>query len=191
MHPGDIEGAVKYGCTSAVSGVCSRCSRIYGSCCVTPPGCTPHPTLVSDYEAAAITGFLQNDNEIFSKEPNAEPFIKMVGSLFPDYLADVVKCYNLAGSHRTLKIDCFGRCSLLGKDGCILPHDVRPFFCRIYPFWFIGNELKTFVNDRCLALNEADETGVLLEMFNTNKENLNLIFNMLLFYWLGIGTVTA
>lgn len=164
--------------------ICARCSTIYGSCCVAAQWSDFHSTLVSGNEAKRIMNYMKKGGLFFSWEPNNESFIKFIISLFPEFSEDTLRAFNPDESHRSLGIDCFGRCSLLGGNGCLLPYDVRPLFCRIYPFWFIRGELKIFKNERCLALDVTTDPDKMIQLFRTSRSTLEIIYKKILLEWL-------
>lgn len=166
-------------------GICAICSTVYGSCCIACGDDEIHHTFVSEQEAAAISGLpVSCDGDPLISEANDEVFIKRIGSIFPDRLEDVVRAFPLNGTHRSLSVDCFGRCTLLGSKGCVLKKKGKPLFCRIYPFWFIDGRLVTFNNESCLALRKTSDTKELMQMFSTNEESLRELYESIVAQWL-------
>ncbi len=53
------------------------------------------------------------------------------------------------GSRRVLKKQANGDCHFLGPQGCQLPLDVRPLVCRIYPFDYTADGIKTELSKGC------------------------------------------
>jgi Fe-S-cluster containining protein len=146
-----------------------------------------HHTVVSREEALMIASVLScPEPDMFMTESNTEVFIKMTGSIFPDRLEDVARVFPLNGEHTSLSVDCFGRCTLLGSEGCILGQGEKPLFCRIYPFWFINGILVTFNNDRCLALQQAPDLAELMVLFGVDEPGLREIYDEILLKWFGV-----
>ncbi|HPS59408.1 MAG TPA: hypothetical protein PK514_14995 [Spirochaetota bacterium] len=168
-------------------GICARCSTVFGSCCVACGDDDIHHTFVSEHEAALISGLpVSLDGDPLMSEPNSRVFINRIGSIFPDRLEDVVKAFPVNKTHRSLAVDCFGRCTLLGSKGCVLEKKGKPLFCRIYPFWFINGVLVTFNNDSCLALRETSDINELMKMFSTDEERLGELYSRIVSSWLGV-----
>jgi len=165
--------------------ICARCSATFGSCCIAVPGCGYHSTFVSDDEARVIEKYISGSENLFTYETNTVEFIKYAGSLFPDYPDEVVRCFPLNGKHRSLHIDCFGRCRFLSGNGCILPSAIRPGICRIYPFWIIRGDLKLFTNDRCLAQQEASDIPGQLLLFQMSENDVKKIYEDIIHAWFG------
>ena len=167
-------------------GICARCSNVYGSCCVACGDDEIHHTFVSEAESLVISGLpVSSDGDPLMSEPNSRIFINRIGSIFPDRLEDVVKAFPVNKMHRSLSVDCFGRCRLLGSRGCVLEKKGKPLFCSIYPFWFINGELVTFNNDSCLALRETSDVKELMKLFSTDEERLRKIYSQIVLLWLG------
>ena len=167
-------------------GICAMCSTVYGSCCIACGDDDIHHTFVSEQEAAVIAGLpVSDDGDPLMSEVNDEVFIKRIGSIFPDRLENVVRAFPLNKKHRSLSVDCFGRCTLLGENGCILAGKEKPLFCRIYPFWFINGVLVTFNNDRCLALRESGDIKELIDVFGTDEAALRDTYGVIVSTWFG------
>lgn len=54
-------------------------------------------------------------------------------------------------------------CVFLGADGCVLPLDVRPLICRLYPFEYTESAIKGVWPHLC-PRPEADNTALLLAL---------------------------
>ncbi len=146
-----------------------------------------HNTVVSREEALLIASVSScPGSDLFMTESNTEAFIKRTGSIFPDRPEDVVRVFPLNGEHTSLSVDCFGRCTLLGSEGCVLGHGEKPLFCRIYPFWFINGILVTFNNDRCLALQQTPDPAELMALFGVDEPGLREIYDEILLKWFGV-----
>jgi Fe-S-cluster containining protein len=57
--------------------------------------------------------------------------------------------FHVDGSRPTLKRRENGDCTFLGEAGCVLPLEVRPIVCRLYPFLYDENGLSKVFSDRC------------------------------------------
>lgn len=74
------------------------------------------------------------------------------------------------GTRRVLKRQANGDCTFLGPEGCMLPLEVRPLICRIYPYDYDANGMLPELARGCpvelvrpgmglideLGMNEAD-----------------------------------
>jgi Fe-S-cluster containining protein len=53
------------------------------------------------------------------------------------------------GSRRVLRRQPSGDCTFLGSAGCVLPLEVRPLVCRIYPFDYTADGLADELSHGC------------------------------------------
>lgn len=53
------------------------------------------------------------------------------------------------GTRRVLKRELDGSCTFLGERGCVLPLDIRPLICRIYPYDFNEGGIKEELCNGC------------------------------------------
>ncbi len=74
-------------------------------------------------------------------------------------------------------------CALLGDDGCILPKEIRPHFCRIYPFWFFEEKPHIFQDSDCLALATCKTVSEVFLALGTNPETLKQIHAQIFQDW--------
>lgn len=67
--------------------------------------------------------------------------------------------------------------------GCILPEEVRPHFCRIYPFWFFDDEPHIFQDENCLAFEKNQTIPELLLSLGTYTDRLKQIHSNICEDW--------
>ena len=125
---------------------------------------------------------------LFKQHPNTPSFVDSLNALFPRQKARVAELYPAGGSHLRMNLTAEGNCALLAPDGCVLPQEARPWFCRVYPFWVMGRQLACFAPEDCLAVRENKTPGLLLRAFGTNKENVLQLYNNLRDDW-GLGDI--
>ncbi len=53
------------------------------------------------------------------------------------------------GSRRVLRKQASGDCAFLGSAGCVLPLEIRPLVCRIYPFDYTADGLVDELSEGC------------------------------------------
>ena len=53
-------------------------------------------------------------------------------------------------------------CDALGKTGCILPDDLKPFDCKIWPFrvMYYKNEVVLALSDGCNTINDLSDDSI-------------------------------
>ncbi len=56
---------------------------------------------------------------------------------------------NEIGNRRTLHRHASGNCEFLGSEGCVLPTEVRPLVCRLYPYSYTEKGLTGMDDEYC------------------------------------------
>jgi len=154
--------------------ICCRCDMSGNSCCkVRNNGENEIQTPLSDKEVRKIMA-LQKGKEhrdFFDLMPNTDQFIAQIKELFPDRSDSVKENFTKKTHHYELKT-VNNSCIFLNDSGCRLPTEVRPFFCRIYPFWFLNGEPMIFQDSQCLALISHRNIPEVLLCLGTNPDEL-------------------
>lgn len=88
-------------------------------------------------------------------EENSPEFVDAIASIFPGEKNVVLSLFPVSGTHWRLRTGPDGACVFLGDDGCRLPRQARPWYCRIYPAWISAGGLSLFVSDTCLIAQSA------------------------------------
>lgn len=146
--------------------VCARCAALGPTCCELTPGeeelCFP----VSNMEKHRIDEFLGHEMGGFAQEKNVRAFVNNMARLFPREREILEKLFPSHGFHLRLSTDKSGKCVFLGPAGCGLPNEVRPYYCRLFPFWATGGKLTIFTPGGCLACREGRTARGALEIFD-------------------------
>lgn len=162
--------------------VCARCAAQGPTCCRLTPGqeevCFP----VSIEEKNRIQDILPHTGG-FELQQTTAAFVDNVVRLFPDEREFVKKVFPVGKDHFRLAVDRTGKCRFLGASGCVLPHEVRPYYCRIFPFWYHSGKLIVFDFPGCLAVKEARGTGALLKSLDTNVTRIKDLVARLRLVW--------
>jgi Fe-S-cluster containining protein len=119
---------------------------------------------------------------IFEEKENSPFYTHQMLNLFPDMEASVFEAFPKNGKHFELKT-VNNECVLLGTNGCILPSDVRPHFCRIYPFWFFEDDPHIFQDSDCLALHSSNTVPEVLLSLGTTPEMLKQVHSRICQDW--------
>ncbi len=147
--------------------VCARCAALGPTCCELTPGqeelCFP----VSLMEKRRIDEFLGLELGGLAHERNSRAFVNNLVRLFPRERKIVETLFPSKGEHLRLATDKTGRCVFLGPGGCGLPNEVRPYYCRLFPFWVSGSRLTIFTPPGCLAYREGRSERPMLELLET------------------------
>jgi Fe-S-cluster containining protein len=135
--------------------VCARCAHIGDTCCRLSPGeealCFP----LSEAEKNRILDCAEGVRGVFVVEPNSGAFLGNVKKLFPGEEKLVRAAFPENKFHLRLATDTSGNCLLLSDEGCMLPREARPYYCRLYPFWSVDGKLTLMTSSRCLLQREA------------------------------------
>ena len=104
---------------------CARCARHIRNCCQVPD------VYVSPGDRERIASFTGRD-DFFEFRQSSDPsyFEQQHDPAWSEYVVQH------DGSRRILKHTAHGDCTFLGPQGCILPTQVRPLVCRLYPFHY-------------------------------------------------------
>ncbi|MFV0423601.1 MAG: YkgJ family cysteine cluster protein [Oleidesulfovibrio sp.] len=125
-----------------------------------------------------------NDQGGFATQRNTQPFIDCMKRLFPADSARLEEVFPPHGDHLRLASDETGRCLFLTHSGCRLPREARPWYCRLFPFWFMPNGMLTmFTPDECLVYLESSSIREAMETMGVTENELRLIFGRLRLAW--------
>ncbi len=163
--------------------VCRRCAGQGSTCCCLTPGeeelCFP----VSDTEKHRIVEHLGLDRGAFTQEPNSGAFRANLHRLFPRERRVVDAIFPAAGRHLRLSCDARGRCVFLRAHGCLLPRQVRPYYCRLFPFWVVGGRVTAFAAAGCLAHREGRDVAAMLALLDGTEADARDLHGRLRLAW--------
>jgi len=157
--------------------ICGQCDSLNRSCCtLRVENNEGLPAPVSEPEIDRILRFLKDKKreELLDSRVNSPQFIDQMAVLFPDMADSVHKIFPVNKTHfdlKTVEDDCIFK----DRNGCVLPDDARPLFCRIYPFWFFDGEPQIFQDSNCLALESCRAIPEMLLSLGTTTEKLQQI----------------
>ncbi len=166
---------------SADPSICARCASLGPTCCTTVPGREEFCFPLSDLEKERIQDLLPQGG--FVLQENTEGFIAGVARLFPGEEALVRVLFPPRRQHFRLALDQSGRCRFLGAEGCLIPREIRPYYCRLFPFWMSGTELSAFDAPECLARKGADGVAVMLQRVEMTGAQVRDLYGRLRLAW--------
>ena len=143
------------------------------------PDAMPDPALESALPAAPPD---QGDS-ICMSEINVPEFIGSMHELFPGEKKRVNALFPAKGRHFTLRIRSDGSCIFLGQDGCRLPRPARPWYCRIFPAWVVGQSLTLFLLQDCLISHRAKGPAEGVRMLGTTPARVRGLYARLREDW--------
>lgn len=163
---------------------CAICAKKGYTCCRLSKDQAGFSFPLSAKEKKSISEFLQGKSmRFFTKAPNSERLISLLQSLF---LNDSERIYTLFPENRHyehLLTNKKGYCVFLEQSGCILPRKIRPFYCRIFPFWISGNRVTFFHFDFCQAQKGVRSVRKLMLNLDTNYSRIMLLYVSLRKTW--------
>ncbi|MBQ4133164.1 MAG: zinc/iron-chelating domain-containing protein [Desulfovibrionaceae bacterium] len=137
---------------------------------------------LSEPEAKRLRRHVGSDLKL-GEQPNSEVFVEVMTNLFPGESRTVNKIFPSGKTHLTLGINQDGFCVHLGKQGCTLPREVRPWFCKIFPFWIMEGNLTGFDAPCCLAARQTISIYGVLRKMGQSESRVLEIYNRLRSDW--------
>lgn len=162
--------------------VCARCAAISPTCCNLTPGqenlCFP----VSEIERQRIVEFgpLQGG---LTGAPNSPEFLDNMLRLFPRDREHLLAIFPAHGEHLRLATHPDGNCSFLGPHGCTLSGEVRPYYCRLFPFWVSAGAVTAFDAKDCLACREGRIVSGMLPLFSLKRSTVRELHGRMRMAW--------
>lgn len=144
--------------------VCHRCAAIGPICCTMPPGNEEHWFPVSAMERRHIEDYLGLDRGAFTLSPNSGAFRSRLHGLFPGERRQVETLFPDGQTHARLSCNDRGRCLFLRAAGCLLPRPLRPYYCRLFPFWAVETRVTLLPSAGCLAKREGRDLADMLSL---------------------------
>jgi Fe-S-cluster containining protein len=168
------------------SRACALCAEVSLTCCQLNPGQEEFCFPLSGLEVALLDRHLPRTDGCFVSMPNSYAFLQALAHLFPFGSEILRQRFPLGSSHLRLATDAEGKCVFLGGMGCVLSDEHRPLFCRLFPFWIVGEQLYIFEYERCLQIRTAQSLPEILAAFGTTVEALGNLYDRLCLAW-GLG----
>lgn len=167
---------------SGGSDVCRRCSLQGPTCCRITAGEEEFCFPLSQIEKERIQEHVPHTGG-FVLSPNSKAFIDNVCRLFPGEEDAVHELFPEGKEHYRLAVDTAGACRFLGPEGCEIPRETRPYYCRLYPFWMVGCDVTYFDSPTCLCRRERRTLAHMLEGLETNRAEVKDLYGRLRLVW--------
>jgi len=168
------------------SRACALCAEVSLTCCQLYPGQEEFCFPLSGLEVALLDRYYPQTDGFFVSMPNSPAFLEALENLFPRSEGILQQRFPLGSSHLRLATDADGRCAFLGGRGCVLKDEHRPLFCRLFPFWIVGEQLYLFEYERCLQIRTGQSLPEILAAFETTLDTLGDLYDRLRLAW-GLG----
>lgn len=163
--------------------VCARCAAKGPTCCQLNPGSEEFCFPLSEMERGRILQELAGDEGAFAQQANSEGFVRNLYTMFPGEQGSVDELFPGTKFHIRLAVDEQGRCRLLGPQGCRLPREARPYYCRLFPFWYANGNLNVFTASRCLLQSEGRTRLRMLDLAGESEKRLKELYGRLRLAW--------
>ena len=164
------------------SDVCMRCSHQGPTCCRIVSGQEEFCFPVSQVEKERIQEHVPYTGG-FVLSYNSKAFVDNVCRLFPGEEELVCELFPEGKEHFRLAVDTMGACRFLGPEGCEIPQEARPYYCRLFPFWITGRDVTYFDSPTCLARREGRTLTRILKKFDSNKATVKDLYGRLRLVW--------
>ncbi|MGE4298976.1 MAG: YkgJ family cysteine cluster protein [Desulfovibrionaceae bacterium] len=162
--------------------ICVACASQGPTCCHLLPGSEEHTFPLSPLEWQRILDHVP-DKGFFAHERNSPAFLASLRHLFPGEHERVEALFPSHGEHLRLATRDDGDCAFRGPDGCILPNEVRPTYCRIFPFWVFGDRITLFKPAYCLAVRQARVVRALFDTMGMTEAEVRHLYGRLRLAW--------
>lgn len=158
-------------------GVCAACHQRGTGCC-----------FLADQDTENMFGLTKGEIELIQKASGLAPQDFVVEDLASArFMAQALAIHPVfgqtmpGGRRLRLRVLDTGHCCFLGEQGCVLPLEARPLYCRLYPFWFTSDgRLMVLGSKTCLAQEGASSWQEVLKRLGENESRLRMLFDRLL-----------
>jgi len=162
--------------------VCARCAERSGTCCSLTPGDEEFCFPLSALERARMEANGAGPGH-FVRQENTRGFVDNLCRLFPGEDAALRGQFPPDAAHDRLALAPAGECLLRGPEGCILPQEARPLYCRLFPFWVRGGRQMYFEFSQCQALLEGRGAAGLLRRLGMTEALVRELYRELRRAW--------
>ena len=153
--------------------LCARCHTQGPGCCRLGGFSEDQifPLTLGEISAAARASGLEPDEFTVADRPPPE-FLELAAALHPVLITAMPR-----GNRLRLRIQPGGECFFLGPQGCALPTEARPLYCRLYPFFFTTDErLMVLQAPHCLAQQGANSWRKVMSRLGESEAHLRGLF---------------
>lgn len=163
--------------------ICARCARVGRCCCILTDDAQELCFPISELERQRIVEHGPKDRGGLCGQPNSAAFLDRLGRLFPKDRAALAKLFPPHGEHLRLATEPDGQCTFLTSAGCSLPREVRPYYCRLFPFWVSAGAVAAFMAKGCLAGGEGRTAEGTLSVMGVSRQTVRNLHGRLRMAW--------
>ncbi|MFH1034004.1 MAG: hypothetical protein V1806_05805 [Pseudomonadota bacterium] len=153
--------------------ICARCHQAGGGCCRTGGDGVEYMFGLTWGEIAAMSAASGLDRDQFVVADQASPgFLAFLRSLQPLLLRTMPR-----GRRLRLRLEENGDCCFLGHEGCRLPVQARPLYCRLYPLLVNPHgRLMVLMSQNCLAQQGARSWREVMKRLGMDEAGVRELF---------------
>ncbi len=145
----------------------------------------------------------QDVDWFYAQVLNTKYFVDSLRVLFPGEAPEIRQLYPVGRKRAVLAVikpgggaqPANGSCVFLGAAGCVLPRQVRPWHCKLFPLWSARGKPRLLDVETCLAVRQASAAHrnhdkrleELLRMLHTDLNGFQELYKGLRTAW-GLGT---
>ena len=147
--------------------ICAKCHLIGSGCC-----------FLKQDEKKFMFGLTLDEIKKIEKETGLEQYqivkTDFVDQTFADNLRNFDEIFeNTFLNDKRFRLQIENNvCRFLTEIGCKLPVDVRPYYCRLYPFWVQNGEVIIVGADKNKKKKDTDSVDECLKLMNVSKEQV-------------------
>ncbi|UIJ36699.1 hypothetical protein [Desulfobaculum bizertense] len=162
--------------------MCAACARRGQCCCEVLPEDIPHCFPLSQADVERIEAATGIPGKGIARQETVPALVQSLERLFPECKDLLQEKVQIGGQHLRLALED-GACVFLGSEGCTLPRDARPVYCRIYPFWVQKGSIMVFDTAPCVQRAGAAGLDKLLSALDMDRKTVRRLFATLLQEW--------
>jgi Fe-S-cluster containining protein len=149
--------------------ICARCHSLNQGCCFLQPETSEYMFGLSNSEIVNIAKQTKmNESEFVIEDIVKEGFVASLRQMDDNFK---FMFPNRLRKKLMIKDD---KCIFLSDNGCILSSENRPFYCRMYPFWFNNEGLFVIQSKTCLVQENASIHNMMLKLETTELKLMQL-----------------
>ena len=158
---------------------CAKCHQMGNGCCFMKDLNISNQIGITQSDINKIKEFTgKSENEFIISDMVTDEYLKsLVDNIHPVFN----NIYENHTRHRLKTVH--ERCVFLSQQGCELPVEIRPIYCRLYPFWLSPDNKHIIVLPayECLAQKKSTLSWKIVnEHFGYTEEYIKNLFSELL-----------
>ena len=172
--------------------ICRECSLQTGGCCRSVDPCAAgFPLSLPELERLmAYAGLADQSVEAESPldrvsmtAPNDTEFLQAMNALLPRHKKAIAALFPPGGVYRKPRLLPSGDCVFRSEQGCRLPREARPWYCKLFPLWMRGQAVMLMNPDGCRLRQVTGSPIEAMRLMSTSAPEVRLLFAAMLRDW--------